>query len=298
MTHAAEHLHVAQTALGIQIKNLEEELEVPLLERHSRGIRQTEAGAVLYQRAIEILKQVDAAANEVRQIGGADRPPVYFGITPSIMGLIGTDLIELVDKQVSGTPLRLVEELSFVLVEALERKELDFALTFNVPARPTIRRRPILEERLFFVTAPNDRRDGEPITFEETIRTDLALLSRRDVVWGIVHDAAERLSLDVRIAFEVQSVTAIKTLVERGVATSIMPYGVFAEEYRAGLLSARPIDNDWLVRTLYLTQPENAIRQSADHLIDELMPRIVELYSDKLGSRVRLLVQDDAARSK
>ena len=51
MTRAAEQLHVAQTALGMQIRQLEEDLGVALLVRHSRGVEPTKAGALLLARA-------------------------------------------------------------------------------------------------------------------------------------------------------------------------------------------------------------------------------------------------------
>ena len=44
MTRAAEQLHVAQTALGMQIRQIEEDLGVALLVRHSRGVEPTKAG--------------------------------------------------------------------------------------------------------------------------------------------------------------------------------------------------------------------------------------------------------------
>jgi hypothetical protein len=52
MTRAAEQLHVAQTALGMQIRQIEEDLGVALLVRHSRGVEPTEAGSFLHGRAL------------------------------------------------------------------------------------------------------------------------------------------------------------------------------------------------------------------------------------------------------
>ena len=65
MTRAADRLHVAQTALGMQIRQLEEGLGVALLVRHSRGVEPTKAGSLLHARAMTILKSVEDACNEV-----------------------------------------------------------------------------------------------------------------------------------------------------------------------------------------------------------------------------------------
>ena len=66
MTRAAEQLHVAQTALGMQIRQLEEDLGVALLVRHSRGVEPTKAGSLLHTRAVSILKEVEETRKDVR----------------------------------------------------------------------------------------------------------------------------------------------------------------------------------------------------------------------------------------
>ena len=63
MTRAAEQLHVAQTALGMQIRQIEEDLGVALLVRHSRGVEPTKAGSLLHARAL--LQEYAALAGAV-----------------------------------------------------------------------------------------------------------------------------------------------------------------------------------------------------------------------------------------
>ena len=92
MTRAAEQLHVAQTALGMHIRQLEEDLGVALLVRHSRGVEPTKAGSLLHARAIAILKLVEETRNEVKSCERENSEAIRLGITPALMLVCGTEI--------------------------------------------------------------------------------------------------------------------------------------------------------------------------------------------------------------
>ena len=79
-TKAAVTLRVAQPAIGMQIRKLEERLGVKLLIRHSRGVEMTEAGAVLATRALSLLQTFDDLCQEVADVGGEPRGRVVLGM--------------------------------------------------------------------------------------------------------------------------------------------------------------------------------------------------------------------------
>ena len=66
---AADRLHMAQPPLSSQIKQLEAELETLLLERTTRKVELTEAGALLMERARQILAEVEATKHDVAEVG-------------------------------------------------------------------------------------------------------------------------------------------------------------------------------------------------------------------------------------
>ncbi len=63
---AARRLFIAQPALSIQIRNLEEELQVALLRRTTRSVEVTHAGRAFYREALEVLVRMDAARKHAR----------------------------------------------------------------------------------------------------------------------------------------------------------------------------------------------------------------------------------------
>jgi DNA-binding transcriptional LysR family regulator len=80
---AAGKLRVAQPALSRQIRNLEDELGVPLLERTSRGVTLTEAGKVFATEARDILARVGAAIKSARAAARGESGELHLGYAPS-----------------------------------------------------------------------------------------------------------------------------------------------------------------------------------------------------------------------
>jgi len=289
ITHAAEKLHVAQTALGIQIRNLEEELGVPLLERHSRGVAATPAGEILARHAEAILSQVEIARAEIMSLAGPDQLPVYIGVTPSTMRLLGASMIAQAKVDLPDVSLRLVEEFSDLLHDRIDREKISYSLSYNTPESGVYTRQPLLEEDLLFVTGANDHDGSTTIGFADAIKTELALNGKQDVVWTLVHEHASRLSLPVNIAYEVQSVHAIKNLVSKGVATSILPRGVAAAELNSGQISERLVVRPRITRTLFLVRSNRVALGSRNDRIEAFLRDIARQLNDAVGENARLL---------
>lgn len=83
VTRAAEAVHMAQPSVSVQVKRLEEELGVPLLDRTGRRVRLTPAGEVFLRRTEGILAEVEAAVVEIREFQGVGRGRIAVGTTAS-----------------------------------------------------------------------------------------------------------------------------------------------------------------------------------------------------------------------
>jgi LysR family nitrogen assimilation transcriptional regulator len=251
MTRAAAELHVAQPALGMQIRQLEEDLGLALLVRHSRGVEATAAGALLHQRALAILKLVEDSRREVMAAGGDDSESVRLGLTPALMLVLGAEIALAVRERLPNVFLRLSEAMSHVLAEALLRGELDMALGYDMPDVPQLERHALLEEDLVFVTLPFEQA-GPSIAFSDVIEESLILPEEGDSVRARVTRAAQDIGARPTIAFEVRSIPAMKSLVLRGAGSAVLPYASVLEEVRGQRLLARRITSPALRRTLYL----------------------------------------------
>ncbi|MCX5497784.1 LysR family transcriptional regulator [Kaistia dalseonensis] len=73
MRQAAEHLHVAASAINRQILKLEDQMECKLFERLAEGVRLTAAGEVLYRYVLRLERDLDKAMSEIDDLRGLRR---------------------------------------------------------------------------------------------------------------------------------------------------------------------------------------------------------------------------------
>ncbi len=255
MTRAAEQLYVAQTALSMQVRQLEEGLGVALLTRHSRGVEPTKAGALLHQRAREIIALVERTENEIAAADREESEAIRLGTTPALMPLVGPDLAVHVREHLPQVMLGLVEEMSHVLVEQLARGEVDFILCYDVPDVPGISRTALLQDDLVLVSQVTGQVTGEagvPIALVEALEETLAMPEEGDSVRAVVAKAARELGLELKVTYEIRSISAMRALAARGAASCILPYVSVIDDVRNGKLLARPITMPPVRRTLFL----------------------------------------------
>jgi DNA-binding transcriptional LysR family regulator len=84
VTRASAKLHVSQPAVSRQIRDLEDELGVPLLERSAKAVKLTDAGRVFLEEARAVLKRTDAAVAAVRASAAGQRGELHVGYAPSL----------------------------------------------------------------------------------------------------------------------------------------------------------------------------------------------------------------------
>jgi DNA-binding transcriptional LysR family regulator len=126
-TRAAAREHIAQPALSQQIRRLEQELGIALVERTTRRVTITEAGRTLVARARRILSEVDAANAEMQALAGVRTGRVTVG-TMHTMGPVDVSLaLAVFHERHPGVELTVREQSSGELAEMLRDDVLDLA---------------------------------------------------------------------------------------------------------------------------------------------------------------------------
>jgi LysR family nitrogen assimilation transcriptional regulator len=274
-------LFVAQPALGLQIRQLEEELGMALLLRHSRGVAPTPAGQLLYDGARDLLQRAEALKAQVKGLDASAAETLILGLSPSVSVLLGQDIMLEARGRLPNVFLSLFEAMSIGLIEAMDRQEVDVAFAYDYSDRPSLSGTPLFDEELLFVSAPGGDPE-QPIALAEALARDLVLASERDPIRRTVEARAQKLGIRPHIVFEAQSVALMKSVVAAGHAATIMPYGIATEELRRGELVGRRIEQP-LLRRLYLVKQSQRVPLRAEAEIDAFLGEMAQRLRLALG---------------
>lgn len=237
LTRAAERLNLSQSALSIQIKQLEERLGHPLFERRGRQLYLTEAGRIALDHADTIFATGDELLQTLRQTG-TTRRAIRIGALATLSRNFQLEFIRPLLNR-SDVELILRSGSTAELLSALETLNLDIVLLTQPPSADAVT--PFVSEQLYqqrvsLIGSPaltSGRQDlGKMLaqhpmilpTLESGVRLQFEAL-------------AARLGVTPQIAAEVEDMAMMRLLARSGVGLAVMPPIVVQQELETGMLS-------------------------------------------------------------
>ena len=121
ITSAAKKLNMAQPPLSQQLRHLEEELGVTLVERGTRRITLTEAGKVLYNRARQILELTDSTVKEVKDCSEGYQGTLSIGTVSSSGAALLNDKVAAFHDENEQIKMEIYEGNTFALIDLLNK---------------------------------------------------------------------------------------------------------------------------------------------------------------------------------
>lgn len=131
VTAAARALNYAQPSVSHHLARLEAETGTKLIQRAGRGIRLTDAGRLLAERAAEVIGRLDAAENELAAYTGLRAGRLRLAAFPSALGTIVPAAAALLREQQPGVDLRLTEAEPPEALRMLRAGYVDVAMVFR-----------------------------------------------------------------------------------------------------------------------------------------------------------------------
>lgn len=240
ITKAAEDLYLTQPAVSIQLKNLQEQFEIPILEVVGRKVFITEFGKEVQKGAERIMAEIEemdskAAAFKGQLVGKLKINVVSTGkyIIPSFL----TDFI----KHHSGIELILDVTNRAKVIKSLENNEVDFALVSVLPANLKVEEIKLMENHLFLVGSSDSVLTSENINGNIFEEIPLIYREQGSATRSIMEKYIQTHNFPVLKKMELTSNEAVKQAVIAGLGYSIMPLIGIRNELRSGELKIIPV---------------------------------------------------------
>lgn len=148
---AAEQCHVSQSAISQQIKKLEEELDVKLLERHNRTFSLTPAGEHFYRKSLVITGDIRQMIRETKRIAANDHASLKIGYYKGYHGNELSEAISLFSEKHPAIDVQITVGSHEELYRAMENGSVDLALSDQRRAFSDAYNNIILAESRLFV---------------------------------------------------------------------------------------------------------------------------------------------------
>lgn len=253
VTRASEILHLVQPAVSRQIRTLEQELGVALFERTRQGMRVTDSGALMVERARRALNELERARAELAPTPGFVTGVATLGLLESATGLLAERLVTTLARDHPGVDLRLMTAYSGYLQQWLDDGDLDLSLLYNLTGAPPFNTKPLVKEGLWVAAPPSvGLRGDRPVSMAEVVAHPLVLPASGHALRTLIDGAAAKVQAEMDVVVQTNSMRVQKRLVLGGHSWTILPGVGIADEVAEGTLSAAPLCEPEVPRAIVL----------------------------------------------
>ena len=267
-TRAAERVHISQSGVSAQIRQLEAELGAELFDRSARAARLTAAGDAALPHARAALSAAARARQAVDDVAGVVRGRLTVGM---IMGCTVTPFFDALagfHRAHPGIEIALREENSDVLVESVRSGGQDLALVGVAGAPPAGLSSEIIVSESLVAAVPPDH----PLATR--IAVDLATLCAYEIVClplgtgirGVLDQACAAAGLRPVIALQATAPTAVADLAARGLGVAVLSASMPVDLAGLSVVPVTGVDIAALLALVWRTEHSPAVRALLPHL--------------------------------
>ncbi|MGR8932509.1 MAG: LysR substrate-binding domain-containing protein [Gammaproteobacteria bacterium] len=228
---AAEHCFISQPTLSTQIKKLEDELGIQLLERTNKKVLPTELGERVIASARRILKEVEI----IKEFATTAQDPLAgnfrLGAFPTLATYLFPQLVPHIKQTLPRIRLILIEEKTEQLLQQLRSGQIDAAL-LALPVDEDFLAKEVLfdDEFLLAVASDHSLADKAVIEQRDLAGQSLLLLDEGHCLRGQALQACQTLDVDEEQDFRATSLETLRQMVRAGTGITFMPRIAVFEE--------------------------------------------------------------------
>ncbi|OPY95295.1 transcriptional regulator [Bradyrhizobium sacchari] len=289
LTAAQRRLNTSQPSLSRQIRDLESEVGVQLLERQARGVVLTDAGRVFLDHARLALLQVEAATDGARRTAQPQRPVLSMGFMVGLEVMWLPHLLRILREEEPEIEVTLCSQSSPELALALTRGKLDVAFLRREKQSTGLTFKLLAKEPLIAVLpADHHLASRKRIRPQDLVREIYVSSARTSpVLHAVIQDYASKVGIVLKAKYEGENISSAMSLVASTGGVTLVP--LYAQNMLAPNVVARALEG--VPPTVDLTLGYNQANSSP--LLYRLLSRADELVANVQNQSIIRYVEAD-----
>lgn len=281
---AAESQHIAQPALSVQVKQLEEHLGTPLFDRHARGVTLTAAGDRFLVHAMGILRRVDVACEDVRSAVDEPSGRVSIALPQSVAKFVTVPLVQKVVRQWPKIRLQMVEMSTGYIPDQLLRGQIDIGVTFGTEDDARLQFNHLMDEELVLATSerqllnlripPAMLTDG--VALESIGLLPMVLPTTAHSLRRRIEEYLSKEKVALNVVAEVNAIPELIELAVAGVGSTILSFAAINEHMASGRLLALQIKSPQMTRSIYVGRSATLPMSIAAIKVQDLLHKTID----------------------
>jgi LysR family hca operon transcriptional activator len=245
LTHAAaRRLHTAQPSLSRQIRDLEAEVGVKLLERGARGIELTAAGRTFLDHARLALLQVEAAGEAARRAAQPQKASFMIGFLTGHEMVWLPDALRILQEEEPEIEMTLASQSSPELAGALMRGKIDVALLRRETQAPGVTFKFMIKEPLVAMVPTGHRLAARKEISPQEIAAETYISPTRfaPILKSVIEGYMTKFGLTLKPDYESDNLTSTMSLVASTGGVTLVP--IYARHVLAPTVVLRPLKGE------------------------------------------------------
>jgi len=252
-TRAAEELFLSQPAVSRQIRQLEVELGVKLIEQIGKSLHLSEAGSTLAAEAEKLLGAMERATEAVRAHRSAEHGSLRIGASTTPGFYLLPKLLGRFHRRFPVVALHYAVYNSRRVEQMIVRNELDLGFVGARLANEALRLEPLLEDEIICFTGPTQSlASRRRVTVRELEAETWVVRERGSATRGLFESWLASQGGTIGKAIELNCPEAVKTLVAAGIGFSFMSVHGLRDDFRQKRLKRLAVAGFSLKRPIYL----------------------------------------------
>ncbi|UCI31830.1 LysR family transcriptional regulator [Mesorhizobium sp. B4-1-4] len=272
-TKAAERLHVAQSALSLHIRQMEEGFGTSLLVRDRTGVTPTIAGYKLAHHARAILQRVTLAEEELTNAAKSPSGEITIGISCGVARMMVSRILALAREQLPMVSIKIVEGMSGPIEEWLAQGRFSLAILESTVENQDAAI--LAREEFCLVVPPNKPPFENTVRLSDLQKFPLAIPVRANSIGHSVTNLIARHGCALDVRFEIDSLSTIIDMVTDGKVCSILTPSAIQREASLGQLRCVKIVDPAISRTVVLAanprEERSALLGAARALVSQVV---------------------------